>query len=464
MGRKSEKLYDAITNIGDDLIEDAQRTLVSRCRVMRWIRPAAAAALCLAVILIGNSVLGRSALTAYAISEAVYPQKTSTFPKNDRGYEEQMGGFLSVSIPEFLSETGGKNRVYSPVNVYIALSMLAEVTDGESRSQILSLLGTENIEEQRELSREVWENIYYDGEYGKTVLANSLWLNQEINFVPETMDTLAKDYYVSTYQGAMGSDKFDRAFRTWLNEQTGGFLKDQTKGEAFEEDTCMTIASCVYFRGKWQYKFKSSNTTMGVFHGAEREINCDFMNQKKMKGTYFWGEKFGAVRQNFMNGSSMWYFLPDEGITAEELIQDEEFLSFAAEYNGRSVYQGWGKEKEVFINLSVPKFDISSGVDLIPGLKKLGVTDVMDLMVSDYSPMTKDTDLVWLSGAEQVARVIVDEDGCTAVSYVKLINGVGSSAPPDDEIDFVLDRPFIFMIAGKDSTPLFVGIVNNPAE
>jgi serine protease inhibitor len=35
------------------------------------------------------------------------------------------------------------------------------------------------------------------------------------------------------------------------------------------------------------------------------------------------------------------------------------------------------------------------------------------------------------------------------------------AAPPDDEIDFILDRPFFFVIT-RSNLPLFAGVVNEP--
>ena len=35
------------------------------------------------------------------------------------------------------------------------------------------------------------------------------------------------------------------------------------------------------------------------------------------------------------------------------------------------------------------------------------------------------------------------------------------SAKPDDEIVFVLDRPFMFIVTGRDGSILFSGIVRN---
>ena len=40
----------------------------------------------------------------------------------------------------------------------------------------------------------------------------------------------------------------------------------------------------------------------------------------------------------------------------------------------------------------------------------------------------------------------------------------GAAAPPKDEMDFVLDRPFLFAITGTDGLPLFVGVVNQPVS
>ena len=63
--------------------------------------------------------------------------------------------------------------------------------------------------------------------------------------------------------------------------------------------------------------------------------------------------------------------------------------------------------------------------------------------------------------ANHAARVVIDEEGCTAAAFT--VVAPGGSAAPEDEVDFVLDRPFLFCITGDSGLPLFVGIVNNPA-
>ena len=54
---------------------------------------------------------------------------------------------------------------------------------------------------------------------------------------------------------------------------------------------------------------------------------------------------------------------------------------------------------------------------------------------------------------------MIDEEGCTAAAFTAITSD--GSAAPENIIDFKLDRPFIFVITADNSTPLFVGIVNN---
>ena len=111
------------------------------------------------------------------------------------------------------------------------------------------------------------------------------------------------------------------------------------------------------------------------------------------------------------------------------------------------------------VNLSVPKFDVASTMDLSEGLKNMGATNVFYENVTDFTKLTGDSP-IYLTGANQSARVEIDEEGVKAAVYIE-IPGAGSAAPPEEVIDFVLDRPFLFVIT-NGSIPLFAGCVNNP--
>jgi len=455
MSRASEKLYDGITQIGDAAIEQAHaRPKKRRRRALRW---AGATAAVLAAAILAGVLWGRGGVDAYAIAKASYPAEQVR--AEESLYAGALSGFLTAGTAAILSGDGTENRVWSPLNVYMALSMLAELTDGNSRAQLLSLLGSDTIEQQRARAGAVWNNSYYPGPRGSCRMASSLWLNEDVRFVQETMETLAKEYYASSYRGEMGSEGLNEALRDWLNAQTGGLLAEQTKSLSLKPDTVLALAATVYFRGKWDSGFNANVTAPGTFYAPDGERTCDFMYKTGLSTAYLWGERFGAVSQAFTNGWSMWYILPDEGVTPEELLTDGAFQALlTADRAGRAL---WENQKHLRVNLKVPKFDVVSDQELLPALAALGVTDILDWTVSDFSPITADREDIYVSQVRHAARVAVDEEGCTAVAYTE-IEAPAAGEPPAEELDFTLDRPFLFLITGSDGLPLFAGVVNRP--
>ena len=373
-------------------------------------------------------------------------------------YSGELDVFFTDSMRQFLGDSQGQNKVYSPINVYMALGMLAEVTDGESRNQVLNLLGADSVEDLRAQANAIWNANYRNDGVTTCIFASSLWLNEDVNFVQSTMDSLARNYYVSSYQGTMGSDELNNALQSWLNEQTGGLVEEQASGIGLNEDTIMALAATVNFHASWRDEFYEGATYADVFHGINGDLECDFMRQHKMR-TYYWGEQFSAVGQNLANVGTMWFILPDEGVSVDELIEDDQAMEFV-------MAREWEDQKSLTVHMSVPKFDVSSDMDLISGLETLGVTDVFDPMVSDFTPMATDVDeKIYLSQAQHAARVQIDEEGCTAVAYTVIDVAVTFDEPEElEEIDFVLDRPFLFVITGVEGLPLFAGVVNHPVE
>ena len=52
-------------------------------------------------------------------------------------------GYSTKTVSKLLGGEEAANVVYSPANLYLALSMLTETVDGETRAQLLDLLGAE---------------------------------------------------------------------------------------------------------------------------------------------------------------------------------------------------------------------------------------------------------------------------------------------------------------------------------
>ncbi len=91
------------------------------------------------------------------------------------------------------------------------------------------------------------------------------------------------------------------------------------------------------------------------------------------------------------------------------------------------------------------------------------MTDVFDSVKSDFTPLVEGNQAkgIYVSNARHAARVVIDEEGCTAAAFTEMLL-TGSGMPPSNEMNFVLDRPFLFVIASDTQQPLFIGIVSQP--
>lgn len=368
-----------------------------------------------------------------------------------------IAAFAEGCSREVISGADSENRVWSPVNAYIALAMTAELTGGVTRSEVLDVLGVSDLAQLRQNVSAVWEDIYQNDGREISVLANSLWLDDAVTYRQEVMEVLAHDYYASVYQGDLGSSRTNGAITNWLNNQTGGFLKNRTGKVSLIPNSMLAMASTVYFQAQWNDQFDSGKNTEGPFHAVSGDVTCTFMHKEEYHMNYYWAEDYGAVQLYLENGSCMWFLLPDEDKTVDDILAGGDYIHMITQ----SEEFPEENRKYMKVNLSVPRFDVSASVDLKEGLRRMGLTKIFEPVGNDFSPSIDSELPVYLDSINQDTRVTIDEEGVTAASYILLDFGAGAAAPPDEIIDFVLDRPFVFAIC-TDGIPLFVGTVNMP--
>ncbi|MBE5887542.1 MAG: serpin family protein [Lachnospiraceae bacterium] len=468
---KREEVLESLEELSDKHIKEAEKPPKKRT----FLKVAVAAVL---VIAIGINMMSAPMLiTADAIAVASEPRITKRPDLDDYTTREEwnadlkkwnlevgarvasaaqakinLNSFFKEGNTQFLQTEGNKNKLWSPINAYIGLAMTAELTEGETRQQILDLFGVEDTETLRKQVSAVWESVYQNNSNEICVLANSLWLEDGLQYNQEAMDALAYYYYASVYQGDLGSDRINKDIAAWINNNTGKFLKDSTKNIQLSQDIIMALYSTLYFQAKWTDEFSASNNTQDVFHTLDGDTQATFMNKKLTQMYYYWGETFGAVNLTLKNGCHMWFILPDEDKTVDDVLSDDSYMEMISDLN-------WKNNKYMKVNLSVPKFDVASTTDLSNGFKNMGVTKVFQEVEAEFTKLTGDLP-IYLTEANQSVRVQIDEQGVKAAVYFE-IPGAGAAQPPEEIIDFVLDRPFLFVIT-NDNIPLFAGCVNNP--
>lgn len=482
---KKEELFKALEDIDPDSVKKAWNyNRKKKSYKVKWIAAAACAAfICgtiIAVPAIRKSVQEGSD-TEYPLGVAAviadYPEPVAenlsaqTFMESDAHWnwwnsygeiisesqelQSGMNGYYTDMMKQLLVSEN-ENTVCSPLNTYIAFAMLAEISDGNTRKQILDMLNVNDVDTLRENVSSLWKSNCVDTPVLKSLPANSLWLNSGVKFKDVTLELLAKQYYASSFSGVPGSAEMDQALRKWTDNNTGGLLTEYTKEMSMDPSTVLEILSTIYYKAMWAEKFQETDTTPETFHGTAGDTTVNMMKKTDIMNVYR-TENLTSVSLNLTESGAMHFLLPDKNTDVNELVSDPDIIK-AIHNNGDD--KKWSYHP---VNLSVPKFKVSGKVDLLEAIRSLGVTDALDPDLSDFTPLTTDRDELYLSKAEHAATIEIDEHGVTGAAYTELCVNETSSLIDENEVNIVLDRPFMFMVTGKDGSILFSGVVRNIA-
>lgn len=361
-----------------------------------------------------------------------------------------LSDFAAKSTPLALAGQEGKNAAYSPVSLWTALAILVPCAQGDSQAQLLSALG---VAGQRELTDQVgrlWKGLYTNDGVSSLILSNSVWLNdaQQGDYVQATLDSLGRDYFAGVYTTPMGTPGADQAITDWISKETGGLIGGDGPVVETKPETLAMLASSLYYKAAWMEPFEASQTQTGDFTTAAGDtVSADFMHAS-LAGNFLNRDGYQAAALETQLGE-MFFVLPEEGTAPEELLKDPNFLS--------SLSSGAADVQYGTVEWSVPKFDLSANLDLTDTLKALGVTDLLEADKADLSGLT--TLGAYLSQAQQMAQVSVDEEGVEAAAVTILAVDKNTAEFPEPLFVMNLNRPFLFVLRSQGVT-LFVGVVN----
>ena len=166
-------------------------------------------------------------------------------------------------------------------------------------------------------------------------------------------------------------------------------------------------------------------------------------------------EKFRAVSLP-LRSARMNVILPKKGISAEEFYKEGTISRIISLCDPQS--SGW---TQAMVDLTMPKLDFKSELNLIPMLEEMGVHNVFSEEKADFSPLFQDGGKkdVFVSDAQQFGAMRVDEKGCSVASYTQVMMNK-SLALADIKTVMKCNRPFLVVVSNEKGLPLFVGAVN----
>lgn len=368
----------------------------------------------------------------------------------DEPFLQAVNSFAGVLSVQMLCGQG-ENLNFSPVSLYMALSLAASGAKGATQEELLAALGLsgKSMDYLATQSSHLFQRLYRDNEVGQLHVANSIWLRQDSDFRAAFVDQAAEKFYASAYRVDFTNPKTAQAMSKWISEQTNGVLKPDV---SFQGNQLLTLLNTIYFKDEWMDRFERRQTKPDAFYvSAQQTVQCDYMNRTYAMHPYTRGGGFTRSALSLKNGGRMVFILPDQGVSIDTLLASPQ--KAASLFLG--VDQGAGK-----VVFQIPKFSFGSKLNLKKTLHAMGVRCAFESDQADFSGMTQDQ--AFFSQILQETHIAIDEKGVEAAAFTKL-DYAGTAAPNEKEAYMILNRPFLYGIV-SDGVLLFAGVCNRPAE
>jgi len=344
-----------------------------------------------------------------------------------------------------------ENQLYSPVSLYYATALATMGAKGTTQMELLDLLGMPDIKTLQEQCGNAYRLMYADNEIAKLKIANSLWLDHEVNgmevnFEESYLNAAKHQFYASVYAVDFSESKTGDLMGDWISEQTNGTLEYDFDPDPLQ---LMSILNTIYFYDQWTDRFNKDKTEEEDFHLLNGDIvTCDFMNSRYGSHGFVKGEGFTRSALGLKEAGSMIFILPDEGISTDDLLSSPERI--------RSLFES-GERQNGEVIWQVPKFSYGTSMKLVDAMKELGVVEAFS-DTADFSGLANVQ--AFISDIQQKAHIAIDENGVEASAYTEI--AVAGAAMPEGRAEMILDRPFIYGIQSRTGDLLFVGVCNNP--
>lgn len=358
-------------------------------------------------------------------------------------------GDLSGLLLNMLAKEGA-NPVISPSCLYQMLAMLADISSGETRDQIISVLGeAEEVRTTLDALSGMDAPNYGCKDFHYSSGA-SLWLDDSVH-ASDGFDGAGRMIPLRLERISLGSESAHTSMSEWLSDNTGGIF---VSAPSTREGDLLVGLTTMHLKDSWNNDFEEEGQREftlddGVKTTADFMLGWDEYDLLERNGSL-------TLSKTLSSGCFLVVSLPPAGTTLKSYIASGDAWA-----NMESYASGEYTEKWLECRVHMPRFDLSSdGVDLVGALKDMGISRVFE-PDADFSPLS--TDALMVDSVLQSTHLGIDEEGLEGASYVAVLlcGGLPPEDPPKPR-DIVIDRPFAVSVFTRSKEPLFVGAVTCP--
>lgn len=341
-----------------------------------------------------------------------------------------------------------KNDLISPLSAMMCLALVANGADGETLAQIEQGIGMD-IET---LNESLYAHVAWlsDSEDCKLRQANSIWFRDDgsLEVEEEFLQTNA-DWYGAQVYGAPFDNSTVKDINNWGKKQTDGMIDSII--DKLDPTTLMVLINALVFDAKWQEEYEKSDIRERAFQSADGKRTLVEMLHSE-ESTLLEGDDFIGFAKNYKGGAySFVGLLPNEGT---------DVYTLAASLDGEEWCDMWNARHYATIHAGIPEFTYEAEADLKPVLKAMGMTDMFDGSLADFSSLGHSPlGNIYCEYIQQKTMIDVSRHGTKAAAITW--GGFGAESEGPEEIYYIiLDRPFLYAIVDNASgLPIFLGAV-----
>jgi serpin B len=349
------------------------------------------------------------------------------------------------------------NLVFSPYSISSALAMVCAGARGETARQMAQTLHFDQCPaDVHALFYGLAHSLAAAGG-NELEIANSLWPQQGYPFRPDYLDLLKKDYdsTITPQDYAHATEAARKTINQWVDDKTRHKISEIIGPGALNSSARLVLVNAIYFNGKWATPFPAGATYPDNFQTKSgKTIIAPFMRKS---GHFSYGEndQLQILSLPYADGKLELTIL---------LPRDRNGIVILEKNLSPTNLTAWGASLRLQpVNVLLPKFKISTALELSRTLEALGMKDPFDPATADFSGMDGNPHWLYVSAVLHKAYIDVNEKGTEAAAATAVV--VESLAMPVREQfhEFRADHPFLFLL--RDSTTgsiLFMGRVSEP--
>lgn len=340
-----------------------------------------------------------------------------------------------------------KNYMVSPFSLKMAMSLAANGAEGETKDEILTAFGIDNLNSYNTATKELIER--YENENSvKLNVANSIWLNSDIAGKDIKFTDEYKKLISEYYKGAASEESAKNIaskINSWVEKKTNNKIKnllDSSKNAEF----LSVLVNTIYFKGEWEEQFEKFATKEEDFTDRDGNVSKTNFMHKTNYYRFYEDENMKMVRVPYKGGKTAMYLV---------LPINEDKMDIVTALENMEFYD---------VKLSFPKFKTEYSLSFKEILKYIGVEKAFDEWGAEFDEVMfegiKDDENVYVDDVLQKTFIEVDENGTEAAAATAVIMNKATSVGPGMEIvkEFKADKPFIYFIRDEVTHEvLFIG-------